>query len=54
LQENNAMAILDLETMEINVRGLGFKSWADHMMETWGLKVWLLLALKTAQKVRHY
>jgi hypothetical protein len=33
LQENNAMAILDLETMEINVRGLGFKSWADHMMD---------------------
>jgi hypothetical protein len=33
LQENNAMAILDPETMEINVRGLGFKSWADHMMD---------------------
>jgi hypothetical protein len=28
LQENNGIAILDLETMEVDVVGLGFKDWA--------------------------
>ena len=33
LQENNAIGILDLEEMTIEVKGLGFKDWADYEMD---------------------
>lgn len=33
LQENNAMGIIDLNNMTIEVRGLGYKDWSDYKLD---------------------